>query len=77
MGYVDDIKESFLSHPILTLLSIYTRAVAVLLLPITFFLIVQGVTPSNEAIWLGVIAFGISISMILNVFYPTYDRVMS
>lgn len=75
MGFVAELRDSFGDQPIFTLLYLYSLLAAVCLLPATLALVVLGVTPGNEPLWLGAVAVGVSISVIWTVAYPVYDRV--
>ena len=77
MGFVADLRDSFGDQPIFTLLYLYSLLAAILLLPATLALVVLGVTPGNELLWLGAVAVGVSISAIWTVVYPVYDRVVA
>lgn len=74
MGYLSFYRESFAEHPVLTLLEVGTLS-AVLVLPfVTVLLLVQGVTPGNEPVWIAVVVASASIVLVWNVLYPVYDR---
>jgi membrane protein DedA with SNARE-associated domain len=76
MGFLADLRDSFGTQPVFTLLYLYSLVAAVVLLPATLLLAVQGVTPGNEVLWVAVVAVGVSISAVWTVAYPVYDQVV-
>lgn len=65
---------SFLrEHPVSGSLQVFSLFGSLLMIPLVFVLLFQGVTASNRLLWDSVVVVGICITVIWNVVYPVYD----
>jgi phosphoglycerol transferase MdoB-like AlkP superfamily enzyme len=68
---------SFLrENPVSGSLQLFSLLGSVLMIPLVFLLLFQGVTASNRFLWESVVVAGICITVIWNVLFPVYDRLV-